>query len=222
MDTNMAGSSYVRWAQLDFEIKHLTGAHTTAASIDVFKCFDQIVRPLVYELARIAGMPTNILKTYEAFQQQLVIHNQVGNTLGKAHQHKCSIHQGCPYSMTFIALLMRPWILRMRELTLQPRVLADDLFLSASRDQHAQRATNGMQESRTYFGDIAAAVADKKCFMASTCAQTRRKLAQISWDDRGTRLKVVTNFRDLGAHTNLSRTTNTTTTTQSHHQSQAT
>merc|ERR1712127_753227 len=51
--------------QLDFEIKRLTGAHITAASVDVYKCFDQLVRPLVYELARQAGMPTNILKTYE-------------------------------------------------------------------------------------------------------------------------------------------------------------
>ena len=43
--------------QLDFEIKQLAGSHIKAASIDVYKCFDQVVRPLVIALARRAGMP---------------------------------------------------------------------------------------------------------------------------------------------------------------------
>merc|ERR1712051_234330 len=50
--------------QLDLELKHTTGADVTAASIDVYKCFDQLVRPLVVALARSAGMPANILPAY--------------------------------------------------------------------------------------------------------------------------------------------------------------
>ena len=189
--------------QMDFEIKRLTGAEITAASIDVYKCFDQIVRPLVFELAKRAGMPTSILLTYEAFQQNLVVYNQVGNTLGQPHTHRCSIPQGCPFSMMLIALLMRPWILHMRANLLTPRVLADDLFISASRTNHADTATKGMHMSRTFFNDIGAKVADNKCFLSTTCQVTRQKLRKLTWDDKGTKLKVVTHFRDLGAHVGL-------------------
>ena len=42
----------------------------------------------------------------------------------------------------------------MRANQLTPSELADDLFISASRDNHANIATTGMQLSRTYFHDI--------------------------------------------------------------------
>ena len=161
-----------------------------------------------------ADMPTNILRTYEAYQQQLIVYNQVGDTLGQPHTHRCSIPQGCPYSMTLIALLMRPWILHMRANHLTPRVLADDLFISASRDSHADNTTKGMQLSRTYFKDIGAKVADNKCFLATTCPTTRHKLKKLTWDAQGTQLKVVTHFRDLGAHVGMDRRNAASTTTQ--------
>ena len=200
--------------QLDFEIKRLTGSQVTAASIDVYKCFDQIVRPLVIALAQKAGMPPNILHTYEVFQQKLVVHNQIGSSLGTPHQHRCSIPQGCPFSMTLIALLMKPWISYMRQEQLTPRVLADDLFIYATREQHASKAAVGMRLSREYFVDIGAQVADSKCFLASTCPDTRQKLRQMVWDNRGTKIKVVTHFRDLGAHVGLDQQNRASTSTR--------
>ena len=125
--------------QLDLELIQATGGEVTAASIDVYKCFDQILRPLVVALAKAAGMPTNILLAYEAYQQDLVIHNQIGPAIGQPHRHRCSIPQGCPFSMALVALLMRPWILTMREHQVEPRVLAYDLFLYASRQLHASK-----------------------------------------------------------------------------------
>merc|ERR1711893_78264 len=62
--------------QLDLELKQATGADITAGSIDVYKCFDQVVRPLVVTLARVAGMPTQVLATYEACLEELIVHNQ--------------------------------------------------------------------------------------------------------------------------------------------------
>ena len=44
-----------------FEQKRLAGRQITAGSIDVHKCFDQILRPLIIALARKAGMPERIL-----------------------------------------------------------------------------------------------------------------------------------------------------------------
>ena len=65
--------------QLDMEQHAADNSHVTAASIDVFKCFDQVVRPLVYHLAKQAGMPSSILQADQAFQEQLVTHNQIGH-----------------------------------------------------------------------------------------------------------------------------------------------
>ena len=39
----------------------------------------------------------------------------INHHLGQPHQHRCGIPQGCPFSMDFVALLMRPWIMCMRE-----------------------------------------------------------------------------------------------------------
>ena len=77
--------------QLDFELKRLAGIQITAGSIDIFKCFDQILRPLIIELAKAAGMPSDILDTYEQFVENMSIMMQVGNSLGVEHKHKCSI-----------------------------------------------------------------------------------------------------------------------------------
>ena len=68
-------------------------------TFDIYKCFDQIVRQVIYALAREAGMPSDVLQTYKAFIEQMTIMMQVGNTLGVEHRHRCSIPQGCPFSM---------------------------------------------------------------------------------------------------------------------------
>ena len=89
--------------QLEFELDKLTGRQISAGSIDIYKCFDQLLRPLIVSLAKEAGMPQNILKAYQSFNESLLIRMQIGATLGKAHHHRCSIPQGCPFSMMFIA-----------------------------------------------------------------------------------------------------------------------
>ena len=39
------------------------------AAVDISKFFDQVVRALVYGLARLAGMPERVLGAYERFQE---------------------------------------------------------------------------------------------------------------------------------------------------------
>ena len=43
--------------QLAIETNRLLGIEVSAGSIDVFKCFDQLSRKLIYALAKEAGMP---------------------------------------------------------------------------------------------------------------------------------------------------------------------
>ena len=54
------------WYLTQLEMEHHTSNNTpiTAASIDIYKCFDQVVRPLVYHLTDKAGMPKGILNAY--------------------------------------------------------------------------------------------------------------------------------------------------------------
>eukprot|EP00973_Karenia_brevis_P077706 10798171-Karenia_brevis.AAC.1 len=56
---------------LDLEIKRAAKKHVTLGSIDVFKCFDQILRPLVYRLAEVGGMPREVLHAYRSFVEAM-------------------------------------------------------------------------------------------------------------------------------------------------------
>ncbi len=145
-------------------------------------------------------MPEEILSTYDNFLEDLTIRQQIGNTLGVEHKHECSIPQGCPFSLSLIGLLMRPWIKVMREIGVEPRVLADDLFFTATGRKHATLAVEAMQASRAYFQDIGAKVAPRKCLITSTSQQARANLRKHSWGKDDVNIPVVNHFRDLGAH----------------------
>ena len=80
----------------------------------IAKFFDQIRRQLVYQMCRAAGMPTGVLRAYEAYLEALKVYNCVAGGMGTPYTRLCGIPQGCPLLMTFVALLMRPWIIRMR------------------------------------------------------------------------------------------------------------
>ena len=105
--------------------------------MDIHKCFDQLVRDLVYHLMREAGCPENIVTAYKSYLENLIVHNSVDGHLGEGHKHLCGIPQGCPMSMMVIALCMRPWVLKMKDMDVQPRVLADDLLVVADGPRHA-------------------------------------------------------------------------------------
>ena len=57
----------------------------SGASADIAKCFDQIVRPLVYAAAETAGMPKRILDPYRRYMESLQVRNTVGGGLGKPY-----------------------------------------------------------------------------------------------------------------------------------------
>ena len=100
-------------------------------ALDLFKCFDQIMRPLLYAVLRIAGLPTQVLTAYMNYQEHVKIYNSMNGALGAAHQHPFGIPQGCLFSIVFVGLLLRPWQLQMIALGAIPRTLADDLLLMA-------------------------------------------------------------------------------------------
>ena len=96
---------------------------------DIMKCFDQIVKPLLKTIPIAAGMPSKVVNAYMKFHEQVYIYNQLAGGLDKPYRKRCSIPQGCPFSMMFIALLLYPWVCLCKEMGLKLRVLADDLLL---------------------------------------------------------------------------------------------
>ncbi len=119
--------------------------------------------------------------------------------------------------MTMVALLMVPWIKIMREIKVEPRVLADDLMFTAAGKNHANKTIEAMNASKEYFNSIGAKIADKKCFTFSTEAATRKIFKEMIWDDKGTSIPNVNTFRDLGAHLNLQDNTHAPTVTKRFH-----
>ena len=63
---------------LAMELNHVRGEASTGAAVDVFKCFDQVRRDLLYEMAYRAGMPKRVLHAYRSFQEALVTRNGMG------------------------------------------------------------------------------------------------------------------------------------------------
>ena len=197
------------------ELKRIYGEGFTTGSIDVHKCFDQVVRTLVYEIARAAGIPEGVLRAYRGFLENMQVRFQLAGTLGECHKDPTSIPQGCPFSMIMIALLVRPWICLMIESDIVPRTLADDLFIVAEGKRHGEKALKAMELSRQFFRDIGAKVAPKKCMMSSTCPETRKHLRTQRWkahegeatssvaikgDEEDGKINIVNHFRDLGCH----------------------
>eukprot|EP00973_Karenia_brevis_P088597 12285032-Karenia_brevis.AAC.1 len=80
---------------LDIEYKKIMKRHLSVGSIDVFKCFDQILRPLIIRLATAAGMPRGVCKAYEGYISKMTVMFQIGKTLGAEHEDRASIPQGC-------------------------------------------------------------------------------------------------------------------------------
>ena len=54
---------------LRIELSHLKNESFAAAAADIYKCFDQIQRPLLYEIMEKAGIPKGILRAYKGFQE---------------------------------------------------------------------------------------------------------------------------------------------------------
>ena len=80
------------------ELCKLTDTQFSGGAADIYKRFDQIVRPLIYNLLDEAGMPDKGLETYKKFLEALVVHNTIGGGLGEAYTKPTSIPQGvrCP------------------------------------------------------------------------------------------------------------------------------
>ena len=79
---------------LELEDLNQHGTPYSGAVADIFKCFDQIVRPQVKTLLFKAGFPKRILEPYMAMLNDLIVHNLFAGHIGLGHQHHVAFLRG--------------------------------------------------------------------------------------------------------------------------------
>ena len=82
----------------------LGGESFTAGSVDLMKCFDQILRPLLFALLHRANFPCKVLTAYRSFLNNLLVHHFIcglpslyahGGFYAEAMGVACPIHAVC-------------------------------------------------------------------------------------------------------------------------------
>eukprot|EP00969_Alexandrium_andersonii_P210736 9308159-Alexandrium_andersonii.AAC.1 len=58
------------------------GEPWAAGCVDVYKCFDQVQRPLLYHVLATAGLPLRILVPYMRYHESLRVRNSITGGLG--------------------------------------------------------------------------------------------------------------------------------------------
>eukprot|EP00969_Alexandrium_andersonii_P082256 3625240-Alexandrium_andersonii.AAC.1 len=75
------------------------GVSSSGLSTDVYKCFDQVPRTLIYQLALRAGAPIEVLRPWRAYLEGLQVFNCLASSAGLPYTKRVGIPQGCPLSM---------------------------------------------------------------------------------------------------------------------------
>ena len=102
------GGADLAWlsAALNQEQANMELAEYLFGLLDIWKCFDQVIPLIVRVLAGLAGMPTKVLWAYTRLMTQIKVVNVLSMGAGRPYAKTCSIPQGCPWSMTMLALLV--------------------------------------------------------------------------------------------------------------------
>ena len=101
--------------------------------------------------------------------------------------------------MLFVSLLLRPWLLLVTHLQVQPRALADDLLLVAVGPDSLVRFSVAFQASIHHLLDLGGRVASMKSTIFSNSSDFRHWLSRKKWDGIHSQVPVVTHLRDLGS-----------------------
>ena len=167
-------------------------------SKSVSKFFDQIIRGLLYELARKAGMPEKVVGAYERFQEELTTMNTIMGGVGQPYKKPCGIPQGDPLSMMMVALLMRAWVIMMREMEAMPSLLVDDILIISKGKNVKENFEKALTATHEYLIDMGATVAPGKSHIFASTKKLRKWLSGHIWPALEETIKVVKQFRYLG------------------------
>ena len=153
----------------------------TGGAADIFKCFDQLSRPLIYAILEKAGVRPRVLETCRKFIGSLTTYNTVAGGLGEAYTKPTSIPQGDPFSMLIVAVILRAWVVQMKSLGVQPRLLADDLLLLSIGTRHLEHFTHAFDKTHGHMEAIRARIASEGCYTCHTNTTAREWLRSHRW-----------------------------------------
>ena len=122
----------------------LIGTSYTGGTVDISKCFDQIK-----QMAEDAGMDTGVLGAYLRFQDQLQVHNSIARGIGAGFRRRTGIPQGCPLSMLYMTLLLRPWLMQQKKTGHIGKTLADDILLMVFGPDMVTRFSAALRDTHT-------------------------------------------------------------------------
>ena len=128
------------------------------------------------------------------------MYNTVAGGLGEAYTKPTSIPQGDPFSMMIVAILLRAWIMQMKSIGVQPRLLADDLQILSKGTRHLEHFTDAFDKTHEHMEAMGARIAPQKCYTCSTNATAREWLRTHRWRRIQQTVAVVNDVRGLGAH----------------------
>ena len=104
--------------------------------------------------------------------------------------------------MMIVALLMRPWLVLIKSMHVEPKVLADDVCIIAKGRRIISKPAKALEATHEYCQDFGARIAPTKSYSFATTQKARDWLQRTRWKTIETVLLVVQDFRYLGAHMN--------------------
>ena len=103
--------------------------------------------------------------------------------------------------MAMVALIMRPWIMLMRNFTgIQSYILADDVLIVATGRHMVGHFTNALNATHDYLNRMGARVAPDKSHNFASHPKAKAWLNDVEWTHVKQNIKVETDFRYLGAN----------------------
>ena len=116
------------------------------------------------------------------------------------HTRWRGIPQGCPFSMTLPALMVRPWIIQVQKKGAIPGVLADDLHLVAAGEKHHENCRKAIRDTHVHYHSWRTTRSKQEL----RDKRTRKRLYNTSYDIlQYAKVPVVTHCRDLGGQLNM-------------------
>ena len=179
--SKLGGNSRCVWNTGEADRRKLQGVPQTSTNA--------LIRPLIYMTAGVAGIPKRVVTPFFDIMEGLRIRNTLTFGNGATLSRRRGAPQGCPFSMTFTALLVRPWIIQVQKRGAIPRVLADDLHIVAAGGKHYETYWKAIRGGR---------IIASKSYAYSTDKRTRKRLHNTRYDILpNAKVPVVTYCRDL-------------------------
>ena len=121
--------------------------------------------------------------------------------MGTPYVRLCGIPQGCPFSVSMVAFITRPWIIIMRKYVgVTCYILADDVLLIGTGMKMISKFAGALTATHRYLHLMGATVAPDKSYNFASCKKARSWRKETMWKHIDSSIHVITDFRYLGAH----------------------